>query len=168
VLAHDKTIFTWHDLAQETSTWNDYRLSLSLLLGFQLIYVEGSRGEPMRAHRNLFAHYQPDDADWPDAATLDWLNWLHRLSITVVSQYIGQPLERFDYLADDVMRATYGPMTITANLGAAPYRLTDTVLISGEGFFARGAGVMAGILDQFGDQTGDRFRLLQTDQDRAR
>lgn len=160
-LAHDKTIFTWHDLVPDTSVWNDYRLTLSLLLGFQLIYIEGSRGEPARAHRKLFVQDPtPDEAQWPDAETLDWLAWLHQLSTAICAHYIGQPLTSFSYQENQVLEATYGPVTIVANLKQTAHTFSDDVVIAAQGFYARHEGVEAGILDRFHEQSGERMRVL--------
>ena len=162
-LAHDKTIFTWHDLAPATSAWNDYRLSLSLLLGFQLIYVEGARGEHARAHRKLFsAQRPPDAAHWPDADTREWLDWLHQLSTHVVSRYLGQPLHAFRYLTPQVAEALYGEVTITANLGDAPHALSDDITIAPNGFYARDETVEVGLLDRHHSRKGSAMRILRT------
>ena len=131
------------------------------MLGFQLIYVEGGQGEPVGAHRHLNTTYQPKDKTWPDDETSDWIHWLHALSKTIVAAYLGEPLKSFQYVTQTVLEATYGDITITANLSAQPYALSQDIVISPHGFFATSDQFKAGLLNQYGVKNGEKMRMIE-------
>ncbi|NSW56462.1 MAG: hypothetical protein HPY44_10630 [Armatimonadetes bacterium] len=133
-IAHDKCSMVHHDLGQFVT--NRETLSWTLGLGFGLSYRVS-------------------------AASLDrdqirgWLEWLDRIQKSVCSKYVGEPLVSFEHdrgpdptTADDgIIRAQYGPVKITANLGPAA-RVENGVRIAPYGFVASAPGVLAGCVEK--------------------
>lgn len=128
-IAHDKAAMLHHDLGQFVT--NRQVLSWTLGLGFGMSYRTGAGAL---------------DGD----ATREWLRWLDRIQKSICSRYIGQPLTAFSHergpvptMEDDgVLRATYGPMHIVANLGPQA-RTEDGYALPPYGFVATGAGMLA-------------------------
>lgn len=146
-LGHDKAAFTWHDLATATCALDDYRVTLSLLLGFQLNYVEGARGEAARDPRKRFVNtLGNDESHWPDEPTRVWLGWLSDLSKTIVSRYLGKPLTSFCYLDRQVMRVQFGDVVITGNLSDRHLFVENEITIAPHGFYAISPAGEAGVL----------------------
>jgi hypothetical protein len=103
-IAHDKTAMLYHDLGQFVT--NREVLTWALGLGFSLSDRVGAAGLKNDAPR-------------------EWLRWLDRLQKSVCARYIGEPVSAFQHdrgpnptvAHDGVIRATYGPVTVAANLG---------------------------------------------------
>ncbi|MFQ5811338.1 MAG: hypothetical protein ACE5JM_17100, partial [Armatimonadota bacterium] len=128
-MAHDRCAFTHHDLGQFVTTPES--LAWSLVLGYQLSY-----------------RIVPETLDVP--ARRQWLTWLSRLQQSIVSRLIGEPLENWTYLTEDVIRARYGPVTIAANVGREPYRLNTRTTLAPYGFLATVRdGPRAGLLTRW-------------------
>ena len=152
-IAHDKCSMTHHDLGQFVT--NRETLSWTLGLGFGLSYRVS-------------------------AASLDrdqirgWLEWLDRVQKSVCSKYVGEPVVSFEHdrgpdptTADDgIIRAQYGPVKITANLGPQA-RLEAGVRIAPYGFTASAPGVLAGCIE--GEDGGEPVEFVsQQEGERAR
>lgn len=138
-IAHDKTVLLHHDLGQFIT--NDQVLSWSLGLGYSLSYRLAAAGLAQDVPR-------------------EWLAWLDRLQKSVCARYIGEPLADFSHDRaplfaaggdprreddDGVIRATYGPVRIVANLGPVP-RTVDAHALAPFGFHASSPGMSAGLL----------------------
>jgi hypothetical protein len=103
-IAHDKAAMLYHDLGQFVT--NREVLAWTLGLGFCMSYTAGAAGL---------------ENDTPR----EWLYWLDRLQKSVCARYVGEPVVAFAHdrgpnptpAHDGVMRATYGPVTVAANLG---------------------------------------------------
>ncbi|MBM3475736.1 MAG: hypothetical protein FJX75_20920 [Armatimonadetes bacterium] len=125
-IAHDKTAMLYHDLGQFVT--NREVLSWTMGLGFSLSYRVGAAGLRNDAPR-------------------EWLRWLDRLQKSVCARYIGEPVTAFRHDRsptptvehDGVIRATYGPVTVAANLG--PEARDD---LPPFGFRATAEGLVAG------------------------
>jgi hypothetical protein len=124
-MAHDKCAFQHHDLGQFVTT--PEALAWTLVLGYQLSY-----------------RIVPETLDIP--AQRHWLAWLSRLQQSIVSRLMTEPLEEWTYLADEVIRARYGPITIVANVGPNPYALDAQTTLAGYGFLATSDDATAGLL----------------------
>lgn len=128
-IAHDKVSMLHHDLGQFVT--NREVLSWTLGLGFGISYRTSAGALDGDANR-------------------EWLRWLDRIQKSVCSRYIGQPLTAFRHergpvptTADGgVLRATYGPIHIIANLGPQA-RTEDSYALPAYGFVARAPGLMA-------------------------
>jgi len=130
VLAHEKAAMLHHDLGKFVS---DRRtLAWTLGLGFAM-----SEQVPARALH--------------EPRRLEWLRWLARLQQSIAARYVGEPVLAFEHepgLADTddgVIRATYGPVWLVANLGPDPRR-SGSHLLAGFGFQASASGLAAGDL----------------------
>jgi hypothetical protein len=131
-LAHDKVAFIHHDLGQFVT--NQEVLSWTLGLGYNMSY---------RNAAPVFAKDSPRE----------WLNWLDRLQKSICARYVGQPITRWQHargasptLSDDgIIRATYGPVQITSNLGPTA-RMVDNRTLAPYGFYATAPGMSAGHL----------------------
>jgi hypothetical protein len=130
-LAHDKASMIHHDLGQFVT--NDETLTWTLGLGFGLSYAASAQ------------------AIASDGPARQWLLWLDALQKAVVSRYVGAPVGAFHHerpqgmseASDDgVIRATYGDVKITANLGREATAGPDN--LPGFGFRAEAPGVRAG------------------------
>ena len=132
IIAHDKCSLIHHDLGQfvtnrETLTW-------TLALGY---------GLSCRINASTLEKDAPRE----------WLRWLDRLQKSVVARYVGEPMKCFAHERGDqptrdndgVIRATYGPVEIVANLGPQPRAVAGRTLLAW-GFCATAPGVVAGSL----------------------
>ncbi|MGO9206440.1 MAG: hypothetical protein ACLQBX_09705 [Candidatus Limnocylindrales bacterium] len=130
VLAHEKAAMLHHDLGKFVS--DRVTLSWTLGLGFAM-----SEQVPARALH--------------EPRRLEWLRWLARIQQSISARYVGEPVRAFEHEpgradADDgLIRATYGPVRLVANLGADP-RPSGSHLLAGFGFQASASGLMAGDL----------------------
>ncbi len=128
-IAHDKTMMLHHDLGQFVT--NREVLAWTLGLGFSLSYTTSAAALSQDAPR-------------------EWLRWLDRLQKSVCARYIGEPLTAFEHdrgpkptVDDDgVIRATYGPVKLVANLGPNP-RTEGGRELPGYGFTATAPGLIA-------------------------
>ncbi len=130
VLAHEKAAMLHHDLGMFVA---DRRtLSWTLGLGFAM-----SQQVPARALH--------------EPRRLEWLRWLARIQQSIAARYVGKPVLAFEHEpgradADDgVIRATYGPVRLVANLGPDP-RPSGSHVLAGFGFQASASGLVAGNL----------------------
>ncbi len=141
-VAHQGAAMLYHDLGQFVT--NDETLAWTLGLGFSLSY-------------RLQAAERESDAP------LEWLRWLDRLQKSVIARYVGEAVGSFEHdrtaaltPADDgILRATYGPVEVIANLGPAPYE-AEGFTLAGKGFLVKGPGVFAANLAT-DDETGLSF-----------
>jgi hypothetical protein len=130
ILAHDKVAMVHHDLGQFVS--NDEVLAWTLGLGYGLSLRVGA-------------------AELDRPRTREWLRWLARLQQSIGARYLGEAIGSFAHerLASSgpvprgILRATYGPVSVRANLGPEPLAETGRVL-AGHGFDARAPGLVAG------------------------
>jgi len=137
-IAHDKCSMVHHDLGQFVT--NDEVLAWTLALGFGLSYTA------------------PADALRPGSRPLEWLNWLDRLQKAICASYVGAPVVSFRHDRpseqgpepdDGVIRAKYGPVRISANLGPRP-RTVDGRALAAHGFYAERPGATAGRMTRIG------------------
>lgn len=106
-IAHDKLAFIHHDLGQFVT--DDEVLSWTLGLGYNLSYRISTSGLDKPASRQ-------------------WLLWLDRLQKSVCAKYTAEPVRSFihdrgptpSYEADGLIKATYGPVEVVANLNNTP------------------------------------------------
>lgn len=141
-VAHDKTAMLHHDLGKFVTDRNS--MAWTLGLGFAMSYRISSKGtsEPVRR---------------------EWLKWVDRIQKSVCARYVGEPVAAFEHrqgteaLGDDgVIRATYGPVQLTANLSPG-FRSEAGRELTGYGFLATASGLVAGNLRRlagfdFGDE----------------
>jgi hypothetical protein len=150
LLMHESSAFTWHDLAIDRSVSDRRMLAITLLLGFQMIYQAGSRGEPSRDHWQMFAERERPAPEWPDEPTGVWLETLAYIARTF--PVVGEPITTFRELAPDRYVSQYGSTRTFANLTKEPWKIGDDLLIAGDGFLVeRKHGPATG-------STGDRVR----------
>jgi len=137
IIAHEKTAMTHHDLGKFVV--DRPSLAWTLGLGFAMSY---------RAHARALAEPGPRE----------WLRWLDRLQKSVCARYVGEPVGRFEHWRaesagdddasresdsdDGVIRATYGPVRLAANLGPSARTESGRVL-PGWGFWAVAPGMIA-------------------------
>lgn len=132
-IAHDKTVMVHHDLGQFVT--DDQVLAWTLGLGYCL-------SDRVQA------------ADLDQRPVREWLGWLDRLQKSVCARYVGQPVVAFEQdrgtnLAtepDGLLRATYGPVQITANLSPTP-RFDGQQELAPFGFCAKAPGLVAARLN---------------------
>ncbi len=78
----------------------------------------------------------------------EWISWLARLQAEVCARHIGEPLKSFAHVRDadggEVLRAAYGDVEITANVGTRPHKLQDGSVLSPAGFLVKGPNLLAG------------------------
>ena len=137
-VAHDKTAMLYHDLGQFVT--NRQVVAWTLGLGFCMSYRTRAAGLADEGRRS-------------------WLAWLDRLQKSICSRYVGEPIRSFaherdaDAAAEDdgVLRATWGPVAVVANLSAAPRTVAGRPL-AGFGFHAAAAGMRAGCLRRLGGE----------------
>ena len=106
-IAHDKLSMVHHDLGQFVTS--DEVLAWTLGLGYGLSYWVNA-------------------ADLDQPATRQWLLWLDRVQKSVCARYVGEPVTAFTHAwgtnvanpDNGVIQATYGPVSILANLGPQP------------------------------------------------
>ena len=131
-LLHDKTIFTWHDLAVDRSACDARMLAITLLLGFQITYHAGSRGEPAAGRWRRFAERPGRPPRWPDSETSAWL-----ATLTLVAEtfpLVGEPLRVYAEVEPDRHAVVYGDVHVLANLAPQPWVLDDAVTVAADGF----------------------------------
>jgi len=141
IIAHDKAAMVHHDLGKFVV--DRPSLSWTLGLGFSMSYVVRARSLAEPGPR-------------------EWLKWLDRLQKSVCARYVGESVRGFEHRQgeapesdDGLIRATYGPVSVTANLGPnvrtcpfdgaceCPTDGTGPVL-PGYGFWAVAPGMIAG------------------------
>lgn len=142
-LAHDKAFLTHHDLAADVDTRE--RISWTLALGYGMV----SRADPL------------------DPARRQWLLWLDRLQKSVCARYAGGGLAEFRHDWGEngeigVLRAVYGPVSVTANLQNRPLEAENCVIAPG-GFLASGGGMTAGDLLSCGGEKIPGFFVADHD-----
>jgi hypothetical protein len=136
ILAHDKVSMIHHDLGQFVS--NHEVLAWTLGLGYGLSLRVGA-----------------SELDLP--RTREWLRWLARLQQSVCARYVGEPIRSFTHERPDptnsapggIIRATYGPVNVRANLGPDPL-VDGGTMLAGHGFEARAPGLLAGRFARIG------------------
>lgn len=136
-IAHDKAAMLYHDLGQFVT--NREVLAWALGLGFCM-------------------SYRVQAAALAEDAPREWLRWLDRLQKSVCARYVGEPIRAFEHdrgptptVEDDgLLRATYGPVEIVANLGPKP-RLEAGHLLPPYGFYATAPGMIAANLKSWGE-----------------
>jgi hypothetical protein len=141
-VAHDQVAMLGHDLGQFVT--NREVLSWMLALGFSMSYRLQASWLDQPGHRQ-------------------WLAWLDRVQRSVCARYVGRPLLDFQHqrptpatLDDDgLMRAQYGDVTIHANLGPQPRRVTG-LEVAPLGFVARAPDTLAANLHSIGDLVFDK------------
>lgn len=126
LLAHEKLFLTHHDLDGNVST--PERVSLTLGLGFMMM----SWANPVQEQQR------------------HWLYWLDRLQKSVCARYAGGGVSKFEHSrprpdSDGVIRAVYGPISVTANLDSAPLQEGDFLIAPG-GHHCKGDGMESGYL----------------------
>jgi len=135
-IAHDKTAMVHHDLGQFVT--DDEVLAWTLGLGYCMSYR-------IRA------------SSLDQASSRQWLLWLDRLQKSVCSRFVGEPVRAFvhdrganpTFENDGLLRATYGPVEIVANLNAHPM-LSGSYELASHGFRATAPGVVAANLKSVG------------------
>jgi len=135
-IAHDKTAMLHHDLGKFVTDRRS--LSWTLGLGFAMSYAVRARDVGDPRHRA-------------------WLGWLDRMQKSLCARYVGQPVRAFQHErpgetgpSDGLIRATYGPVQLIANLGPDP--CTDAAHeLAGYGFWAEAPDVVAGNLRRVSD-----------------
>ncbi|MGO8700199.1 MAG: hypothetical protein ACLQVY_21120 [Limisphaerales bacterium] len=128
-IAHDKVSMILHDLGQFVTS--DEVLSWTLGLGYGQSY-------------SLSA------TDLGQASIRQWLLWLDRVQKSICARYVGQPIGAFSHqwganTGNGVIQATYGPVSILANLDPSPLT-TNSLTLAPFGFYATAPGMVAGIL----------------------
>ncbi len=131
-IAHDKVSMILHDLGQFVTS--DEVLAWTLGLGY-----------------GLSDYVNAPDLDQP--ATLQWLLWLDRVQKSVCSRYVGQPITSFAHTwgtnavspDNGIMQASYGPVSILANLGPRQL-IAGGQTLAPFGFYASAPGMIAGNL----------------------
>ncbi|MGC8643111.1 MAG: hypothetical protein ACP5XB_24900 [Isosphaeraceae bacterium] len=130
ILAHDKVALLHHDLGKFVT--DRPTLSWTLGLGFAM---------SDRLHARALA----------DPRRLNWLRWLDRVQKSICARYVGEPVGSFVHEPghgddDGLIRARYGPVDITANLGPK-IREVGGLRLSPHGFHAEAPGMRAGDLE---------------------
>ena len=149
-ISHDKCIFGHHDLGQFVT--ENRSLSWTIAMGYHMSW----RGNAD------FAKYAP---------SREWYAWLSRIQKSLASRYTGQPLKSFEhdrtpmlnrdidhreYSDDGVIKAVYGDVKISANLGPV-VRVVDGRRLARYGFYAEAPGMTAGVLSNAGDRDETAF-----------
>jgi len=135
-IAHDKTAMLYHDLGQFVT--NREVLAWTLGLGFCMSY-------------RVWAASLKEDGP------REWLRWLDRLQKSVCARYVGKPVKSFEHdrgpkpsLEDDgILRASYGPVKVIANLGPRS-RSEGGHALPPFGFYATAPGMVAANLNRLG------------------
>ena len=112
-LAHDKVVFTMHDLGQFVT--NREVLSWTTVLGYELSMRTSV--EEMNSH--------PNDP---------WLAWLAALQKTFGPGIVGQPLTSWEELKPGVFRARYGQTVVTSNTTDKPVDIDARLSLPAFGF----------------------------------
>lgn len=113
-LAHDKVVFTMHDLGQFVT--NRETLAWTIALGYELSDVT--------------------NADQVEARPDPWLGWIAALQKMFGPHIIGQPLKSWEEIAPGVFRARYGETTVTSNTTNAPVDIDERTSLPAFGFIA--------------------------------
>ncbi len=128
IIAHDKAAMLHHDLGKFVV--DRPSLSWTLGLGFSMSYVVRARSLAEPGPR-------------------EWLKWLDRLQKSVCARYVGEPVHGFEHRQaearesdDGLIQATYGPVSVTANLGPT-VRAESGRVLPGYGFWAAAPGMIA-------------------------
>jgi hypothetical protein len=129
-IAHDKVSMVLHDLGQFVTS--DEVLAWTLGLGYGQSYSVNA-----------------PDLDQPSIG--QWLLWLDRVQKSVCARYVGAPISAFAHQwgtnpvrpDNGVIQATYGPVSIVANLGPQPLT-TNGQMLAPFGFYATAPGMIAG------------------------
>ena len=136
-LAHDKTALVHHDLGQFVT--NDEVLAWTLGLGYGL-------------------SYRVNASSLDQTSSREWLRWLDRLQKSVCARFVGESVRAFARRRRDanspfedngLLRATYGPVEITANLNGHPMTSGGYEFAS-HGFRAAAPGMVAANLKSVG------------------
>lgn len=139
LLAHDKVLFTLHDLGHFVVTQE--QLAYVLGLGYSLSYAVA-----------------PDDLE--RAPVREWLGWLDALQKKVCARYAGAALTGFRYaggFGGPGFAASYAGLEVAANLGPEPmppalfgpaggWAGAMGLEVAGHGFLAAGEGLRAGFV----------------------
>jgi len=154
-IAHDKTAMVHHDLGQFVT--DDEVLAWTLGLGYGMSY--------------RISASSLDRAD-----SRQWLLWLDRLQKSVCARFVGEPVRAFThdrganpaFEDDGVLRATYGPVEVTANLNGRPM-ISGGCALASHGFRAAAPGVVAANLKSVaGADMGDEGVSFVAEGDAAR
>lgn len=142
-LAHDKVSFIYNNLSapvhsHEVMAW-------TLGLGYGMTYV-----------------VETEQLDNP--ALLAWLGWIDRVQKSIAARYVGEGIASFTHrwgtntaaFDNGFIAATYGPVSVLANLGPDPVT-TNTWSLPGYGYAATAPGLTAGYLVPAGATTPDAF-----------
>ena len=136
-LAHDKTALLHHDLGKFVT--DRPSMAWTLGLGFAMSYRVSAKA-------------------LNDPAPREWLRWVDRIQKSIVARYVSEPVAAFAHQQggeasgdDGVIRATYGPVKLVANLSPAPRREGGNELAA-YGFRATAPGLIAGHLRNAGGQ----------------
>ncbi len=135
-IAHDKTALVHHDLGQFVT--NDEVLAWTLGLGYSM-------------------SYRTSASSLDRASSRQWLLWLDRLQKSVCARFVGEPVRAFvhdrganpTFEDDGILRATYGPVEIVANLNGRAMLSGGNELAS-HGFRATAPGLVAANLKSVG------------------
>ena len=135
-LAHDKVILRYHNHIAFVS--NDKTLSWTLGMGFAINYMPKRWG--------IFSVAEPKE--------LHFLNYLTAIQRTVIAQGTGEKTHAFEHVRDrktndGFIRATYGPVSVSANLDPEP-RVLDNQHLAAYGFYAKSPNLRAGIVNKLG------------------
>jgi beta-glucanase (GH16 family)/lysophospholipase L1-like esterase len=127
-LAHDKVAFTYNNLGAPVT--NDEVVAWSMGLGYGMTYI-------------IFNNSEMDEP-----AKREWLRWIDRLQKSVAARYIGEGISAFTHTrssgnGDGSLGATYGPVTIEANLENANL-VRGSRTLAPHGFVATAPGLVAG------------------------
>lgn len=131
-ILHDKAAFTWHDLAVERSASDARMLTITMLLGFQITYHAGSRGEPAAGRWRRFAERPGRPPHWPDEETSAWLATLTLIAETF--PIVAEPLRDYAEVEPDRHAVVYGDVYVLANLSNEPWAVDANVSIAPDGF----------------------------------
>ena len=133
-MAHDRVIFTLHDLGQFVT--NRETLSWAMALGYHLSFRTNAQAVSSVKNRQ-------------------WIDWLAALQKAIGPSLDGAPLTEWSEPAPGVYAARWGALAITANTTAAPYRINSRVTLSSYGFYVSDAGakLTAGWLNQYEGHT---------------
>ena len=101
--------------------------------------------------------YRISASSLDQASSRQWLLWLDRLQKSVCSRFVGEPVRAFvhdrganpTFEDDGILRATYGPVEIMANLNGHPM-LSGGYELASHGFRATAPGVVAANLKSVG------------------
>ncbi len=143
-IAHDKVAFTFNNL--EGAIHNHEVMAWTLGLGYNMTYVTEA------------------DALATNNASQAWLAWLSRMQKSVASRYTGRGVTSFMHTwgtnsinpANGTIAATYGPVSIIANLSADPCT-TNGWHLPGYGYVASANGLVAGHLIPSGQTNATAF-----------